>query len=473
MDPKRPYLARLILGFALLATEVWFLLASPDLKVEYTFSSFVVTFALLLQLRFGTSKDGLGIADLVVFVFNWLFLDLAPKIQLVALPHRLVNTSSIVAERVLITNFVCAASILSFTWIYSLCSRRAAEPAMPKSEVKRYGSGGIAVAMCLATALVVALGRFAYRGEGDAGPTPVTLIINNVFLFLPTALLLYLLHDSVTNRNWTFSRWVVLGVLVLLVLVTENPLTEKRNTLGPVYMSLIVVALQKRLRSQNRRLFLLVFGMVLVFPAISVYTHNHQKNFSHISLVDFLSTIEDHYLQTHYDAWANIYSTIEMTTRTGLTLGRQALGTILFFVPSSLWHAKPLTTGVVIANYLIGTYSMWFTNLSAPLAAEGYVDFGIFGVLIYGALIAFGAAALDRRIATRAGAAFPLGVFYSLYLMYIMRGALMPAVAYGVGKLIAFFIAYRLILLGGQSADQPVSSSMAERSLRRLALTTQ
>ena len=42
---------------------------------------------------------------------------------------------------------------------------------------------------------------------------------------------------------------------------------------------------------------------------------------------------------------------------------------------------KPLATGIFLADYLIRNYSMWFTNLSAPLVAEGYLDFGPGGVV--------------------------------------------------------------------------------------------
>ena len=60
----------------------------------------------------------------------------------------------------------------------------------------------------------------------------------------------------------------------------------------------------------------------------------------------------------------------------GMQWGRQLLGALLFFVPSAVWSGKPLASGIFIANYLIANYSMWFTNLSAPLIAEGYLDFG-------------------------------------------------------------------------------------------------
>ncbi len=91
--------------------------------MEFVLSSIAVTLALLIQLRFGIREDAATPADIVVFIFNWLFLDLAPKIQLLSVPGILVNTSTVVPERVLITNFVCALFIVTFTLAYASLSK--------------------------------------------------------------------------------------------------------------------------------------------------------------------------------------------------------------------------------------------------------------------------------------------------------------------------------------------------------------
>ncbi len=67
---------------------------------------------------------------MVVFMFNWLFLDLAPKVQLMSMPQRLINTSTVAVDRVALTNLVCALFIVAFTLFYAFLSKRAeARPA--------------------------------------------------------------------------------------------------------------------------------------------------------------------------------------------------------------------------------------------------------------------------------------------------------------------------------------------------------
>ena len=86
---NRRYAARLALGVFLILSEIVFLYFIPVQGVAFVLSSLLVTAALLIQLKFGMRPDAPAPADLVVFVFNWLFLDLAPKIQLISEPRQL------------------------------------------------------------------------------------------------------------------------------------------------------------------------------------------------------------------------------------------------------------------------------------------------------------------------------------------------------------------------------------------------
>src|SRR5580698_8009822 len=154
--------------------------------------------------------------------------------------------------------------------------------------------------------------------------------------------------------------------------------------------------LQKWFAAGSRRLLLLVGGMVVIFPAIAIFTHNKSQTIGTVSLQQFTDQISDHYFSINYDSWANIYTAVEIVKVHGMQWGHQLLGSLLFFVPSSLWSSKPLATGIFLADYLIRNYSMWFTNLSAPLAAEGYLDFGAPGVVLYACILALFVTYMNR-----------------------------------------------------------------------------
>jgi len=443
---------RVLLALVIVLIEVVFINSLAAAGMEFILSSVVVTIALLIQLRFGVQQNAPAPADLVVFIFNWLFLDLAPKIQLINMPQRLVNTSTVTIDGVAWTNLVCALFMIAFTLFYVFLSKRA-KPSPPgdaaavaSSQEFAPGAVGLAVVVCVLVVGLAAPSAYASVENLEAA-TPATLVMKRFLLFLPTATLLIVLHETVrSGRKVQFSRVCVLLLLLVLVLITENTYTEKRNAIGPVYIALLLVLFQNWFPKRNRRLLLLVGSMVVVFPAIAVFTHNHQLSLGSVSLNQFTEQIADHYFSINYDSWANIYTAVEVVKVHGMQWGHQLLGSLLFFVPSSVWSTKPLATGIFLADYLIANYSMWFTNLSAPLVAEGYLDFGPGGVLAYAGATAWFVALLNRQASRRdASIAFPMATYASVFLMIVLRGSLMIALGFAAAAFLSFCLAAALL----------------------------
>jgi hypothetical protein len=438
---------KVLLALFIVLMELIFVNSLASAGMEFVFSSAAVTVALLIQLRFAVRPTAASPADMVVFVFNWLFLDLAPKVQLMSMPQRLINTSTVAVDRVALTNLMCALFMVAFALFYGLLSKRAeaarprgAEPASPPQEFTG-GAVGLALVVCVCVVAIAAPSAYASI-ENSVAASPASLVMKRCLLFLPSATLLILLNETVrSGRKLLFSRVVVLLLLLLLVLITENPYTEKRNALGPLYIAMLLVAFPKVFSTWARRMWLLVGGMVLIFPAITIFTHNHQQAVGDVSLEQVSARIVDHYFSINYDSWANIYTAVEIAGAHGVQWGHQLLGSLLFFVPSAIWSTKPLATGIFIANYLIINYSMWFTNLSAPLIAEGYLDFGLVGVILYAGAAAYFVTLLNKIALHRKWISFPLAVYGAVFLMIVLRGSLMIALGFASAALLAFGIA--------------------------------
>lgn len=456
-----------LLALVIVLVEVVFINSLASAGIEFILSSVVVTIALLIQLRFGVRQSAAAPADIVVFIFSWLFLDLAPKVQLIDMPQRLINTSTVTVDGVALTNLVCALFMIAFTLFYEFLSRHAenGQPtgagsvdsakadsvpsrSVPGDVPQEFTAGavGLALFVCLLVVAVAAPRAYA-QVENAVLATPATLVMQRFLLFLPTATLLILLHETVrSGRKVLFSRVCVLLLLLLLVMITENPYTEKRNAIGPVYIALLLVLFQNWFAAQGRRLLLLVSGMVVVFPTIAIFTHNHSQTWGELSLSQFSDEIAAHYFSINYDSWANIYTAVEIVKVHGMQWGHQLMGSLLFFVPSSIWGTKPLATGIFLADYLIANYSMWFTNLSAPLVAEGYLDFGPGGVVAYAAAMAWFVVFVNRLAQRRAGwLAFPLAIYSSVFLMIVLRGSLMIALGFAGAAFLAFCFASALL----------------------------
>jgi hypothetical protein len=460
--PNHFFSLRVFVGLLIVLTEIVFLNILAAAGVEVVLSSIVVTVALLIQLRFAVRADADTPADIAVFVFNWLFLDLAPKIQLIGAPQQLVNTSSVNVGELATTNLVCALFMITFTLAYGYLSKRSKAADVPKAAPAATTEPSDAVAPTAGqlpftgAAVVVAIGvcvlmvgvaaPYAYRSVNAQVTSPVTLIVNRFLLFVPSATLLILLNESIrSRRKWLFSRVCAIAVLILLVLITENPYTEKRNALGPLYLGLALIAFQGWFASRTRRMLLLVGSMVIGFPAISVFTHNHQQTLSTLTMSEVVNRIQEHYFSINYDSWANIYTSVEVVNVHGLQWGKQLLGSILFFVPSSIWTTKPLATGIFLGNYLISNYSMWFNNLSAPLVAEGYLDFGYLGVIAYAGATAALVMLINKLALKENRLALPMAIYASLFLMFLLRGSLMIAMGFASAAVLSFCLALGML----------------------------
>ena len=452
---NRVFSLRIWIAIAILLTELVFLNYRLDAGLAVLLSSATLTAALLLQLRYAVREDSSTPADIAVFIFNWLFLDLAPKIQLMTAAQQLVNTSSASEDGIAITNLVCAAFIVLFTGFYAFLAGRksspapaAAAPDLPVARPPAIPASGVAITLLVCIVAVAGVAPLVYHSVDDQVEiTPKLLILNRYLLFLPAAALLILLQETLRlpGKVW-FTRVCTLGLLLLLVLVTENPYLEKRNALGPLYLCLILVGFQGWLNSRTRRMLLLVGGMVIVFPAISVFTHNKSQGLLDVSFAQMAERIEEYYFSINYDAWANVYTSVEVVAKHGCQWGHQLIGSLFFFVPSSLWTTKPLSTGIFLGYYLINHYGMWFTNLSAPLVAEGYLDFGWAGVALYAGVLAF-LVNLLNNLARRADrwVNLPLAMYGSMFLVFLMRGSLMVAVGFAAGAFLSFATASMLL----------------------------
>jgi hypothetical protein len=341
--------------------------------------------------------------------------------------------------------------MVAFTLFYEFVSRRSeiaqASSAAQVESPQEFGAGAVGLAVFVCVIVVGLAAPTAYRSVDTVAASPALLVMNRFLLFIPSATLLILLNETVrSGRKLQFSRICVLLLLLLLVVITENPYTEKRNALGPVYLAMAMVTFQRLFASSTRRMVLLVCSMVLVFPATVLFTHDHQHTLGNVSLTQISDEIADHYFSINYDSWANIYTAVEIVKVHGVQWGHQLLGSLLFFVPSSLWSSKPLATGIFLGDYLMSNYSMWFTNLSAPLIAEGYLDFGPLGVIVYAGAAAFLVSYFNRLTLRRDNwVAFPLAIYASVFLMIVLRGSLMIAMGFASAAYLAFQFASVLL----------------------------
>ncbi|GAK88231.1 hypothetical protein JCM19297_2744 [Nonlabens ulvanivorans] len=204
------------------------------------------------------------------------------------------------------------------------------------------------------------------------------LIVKKVLFLMPLAGAIlcidYYRNSKIDTQKWILAT-VMLFFLIALVLLFKNPLTEKRNALGPIYLLLIFLFFPKLLNSNVKSTLLLFVVMIIGFPLSQVLTHidyGFDEILSNPSLLFAKNQLSEGYMSLNYDAFINIGVVMEHVEFDGFSYGYQLLSALLFFVPRSLWVAKPDSSGLIVGNHVIDHYDFHFANLSNPYIAELY-----------------------------------------------------------------------------------------------------
>lgn len=284
--------------------------------------------------------------------------------------------------------------------------------------------------------------------------TALLLIYKKVLFLIPFAGVLLCVQYLVKGNKKALNL-VIVGALMLaflaLLLWFKNPLTEKRNALGPIYISLIFLFLPKLLNTNFKTLFFLFFTMVILFPLSAIFTHS-DATFEEIYKDPMIffdqmkgGGVTSAFNTLNYDAFANFMTTIDYVQQEGLTWGHQLLSGIFFFVPRGVWESKPETTGIFIGDYLISDYRFGYNNLSNPFPSEGYINFGVVGVVLMAILLALVIVKLLSWLKSNDYIKKIMAFYFAIHLIFLLRGDFANAYSYYIGILAGVWVIPKLI----------------------------
>lgn len=257
-----------------------------------------------------------------------------------------------------------------------------------------------------------------------------SLIVYNFFRPMVMMCLLYYLY--IPKKN--------IGVVILLSIIavaTCFPLGIARFATATLYIALLLV-LFPSLKRKNLFTFVFIGGLLIVFPLL-----NNFRTINSFSEIGLNNAELSMFSTEHFDSYAN---TAQIILNDITTNGKQLLGVILFWIPRSIWHDKPLGSGSVLAD----TLNLKFDNIAVNYFAEGYINFGYIGILLFLVLLAYLTARIDYLFWVRL-ANNRRNAFYIVYLIllgllfFILRGALISAFAYSVGFIFAFFVVFYMV----------------------------
>ena len=433
-------------------------------------SSFFVNFLLITSIAYYHLNIEKAFSPFLTsfIIFNYLFFFLAPVFQISAmndLNFRFPNdfafsTSSVVFANLLILIF---NMVFIFSYLY-FKDKKLGKNKEQATEVNFKYNTPLAILVLLAVCVAIAVFNYDYLLKDISESVYIIkdestslLLLKKKFLFFTPlgGIVLTLKHLQMADKINSNTFFVVFSLVIFIVLLFffKNIFTEKRNTLGPIYIALIYLFFPKLLNS-NAKFFLFMFlSMVIVFPLSSTLTHidaSLEQIFVKPSLIyeSFLrfGTISGAFESLHYDAFSNIMATAEYVKLYGLSWGYQLLGVCLFFVPRSLWTTKPLSTGELIGNHLFDTTPRNFTNLSNSVVSEGFINFGFIGIVVLAIVLAY--FIIKFIIWHRSEDCLKqfIAFYFAVHLMFLLRGDLTNGFSYFIGPLLSVVFLPKLLI---------------------------
>jgi hypothetical protein len=265
---------------------------------------------------------------------------------------------------------------------------------------------------------------------GASGDSHVGSAFIRGFGTVPALLaLLVLTRWMITSRRArrNLPAIVALAGLVVVNVIVNNPVSNPRYWFLTVVFSILFTAFPRSPAAYRTALVAGVVAALLLFPFLDRFRYDASgyHPVQSTSVLDPL-TLKD------YDQIGMFANTITyVDAGAGHTGGRQLAGDVFFFVPRSVWHGKPQDSGVIVGRWM----DMTNTNLSSPLWAELWLDFGPLGMAGGMLLVGYGAARADLRYTRRtrgggrpgalAAVVVPMAAGYSFILL---RGPMLQAV---------------------------------------------
>ena len=230
-----------------------------------------------------------------------------------------------------------------------------------------------------------------------------------LFIIFPITLFTYVLAGKLmVNKYW----W---GILACISLVNAMPIGIPRALIAVVYLPIIIILFPKIFKVKYFTL-IFIFALSYFFP----FFNQFRGGIHSFKDIDF-SFETSHLNSGHYDNFYNFALTFfDMP----VTFGKQLLGVVLFFVPRFLWPEKPYGSG----RFLAESAGFDWKNVSENFFAEGYINFGIFGIIVWVILYALTTMVIDRKGKQSfiKNSAFKIFYLQMIFLsFYIMRGDLM------------------------------------------------
>lgn len=420
-----------------------------DISTGFIFTNFIIGAISIVMIVVETKKMHFSL-HVIHWVFQFTFFFIAPVIQY--LNNHFIwgllsssNTSLLIKSNLLVL-------LWQIVWIITskLTSKRQSDRPVLEKPYPNIIISPFKILLMLVLSVIFLfyfIHVYGVSGLFARGATKGDAIINNssllmiIFTFgrsLPVVLLVCAFHKYKLGINRTL--WMLLILIAsVLVVVLNFPSATQRFWAATVYLGIIITFFH--FKSRNTLVYMLIFGLLIVFPTLG-FSRNASNFKEFVNKFDINGLYSNNILTGDYDAFSVINYTVQFIQLNGSTLGKQLLGVLFFFIPRTYWETKPIGSGSTVSANL----GLTFDNISSTPIAEGLINFGVLGVILFAAVFSFLTKKYDLLYWFSSQGSEVLKVLYPFMIglfFFMMRGDLLSTFSFMVSFSIAFFVFLR------------------------------
>ena len=384
------------------------------------------------------------------WLFGAVFLGIAPSLQ-ASLHYSPWHAGDIRTDTMLRANLLIMLCLGLYYMIRRFFSRQrqaviTGPPVFPHHYVQRFVyAAPVLMLLCgIALLFVYGINGLFLRGYQEA----ISHRYNSTFQLLfdkgIRGILLYLSVSAIfLYRQKHIGKFFLTGILIFAFLL-NFPLAIPRYLALTFYLSWLLASGWRWLYRGHAFIFFILGVLLLAAPLADVARYAGKDMITRIEHP--VALFKKAYLVTDYDAYSSLCRTIQFVEQSGNTHGRQLEGVLLFFVPRNAWPDKPIGSGALLFTRL----NFEFKNVSCTYLAEGYINFGLAGSLLFVFIIALFIARYDRFYWD--GKNVPgdyTRIFYLVatgMILFVLRGDLLSSFAFSCGLFFSGLVLHRLLI---------------------------
>lgn len=292
-------------------------------------------------------------------------------------------------------------------------------------------------------------GVISYFSRDAFGKSTLTSLVANISIKLVldsmiVGFCLWCVLIAIRHYKPNLISKVILFLSIIALLLNVPPLGLPRFEIAAVYGGILLYNCEF-VKKNNSFIIILIVGLFFIFPMLNTFRNTAGNDIDLNTMLVYLGNVDSNFMRADYDAYTMLLYSVEYVRFFGYSYGYQLLGVLLFYIPSVFWNNKPGGSGSMIINDMtIGVDG----NVSCPIVAEGFLNFGVIGVIIFCIIFTSIIKKFDS-IYWNNYKASSIKMLYCCsvpFILFIMRGDLMSTSAFYSGFYASLYIYRKLFL---------------------------